>query len=94
MKPRDRFERMMAECDIAEAAIRDALGIFDQAIAMSRQLPFPFRPIMVWIGKAKRRKGEAHLLRLETSRAAIIGMEDRLRAMPADPGPWERRSRE
>lgn len=90
MKPRDRFEAMMAEADKAEAKIRAAMDLFDQAIAMSRQLPFPIRPIMVWIGKAKRRKGIAHLLRLETARAQLIGIEDRLRAMPADPGPWER----
>lgn len=90
MKPRDRFEAMMAHADQAEAQIRGALEIFDQAIAMSRALPFPFRPIMVWIGKAKRRKGEAHLLRLETARAMLIGREEQLRQMPPDPGPWER----
>lgn len=90
MKPRDRFEAMMAQADQVESQIRAGLGIFDEAIAMSRQLPFPFRPIMVWIGKAKRRKGEAQLLRLETARAMLIGREVQLRRLPAEPGPWER----
>lgn len=88
--PRDRFERLMADCDTAEAAIRHALAIFDEAIALCERLPFPLRPIMVWIGKAKRRPAEAHLLRLETTRAGLIGIEHRLRAMPPDLGPWER----
>jgi len=91
VKPRDRFEAMMAEADKAEAIIRSSIAVFDGAIAMSHRLPFPFRPIMVWIGKAKRRRAEGHLLRLETARAQLIGIEDRLRAMPADPGPWEGR---
>jgi len=91
VRPRDRFEKMMGECDVAEAQIRSGLEIFDEAIRMSKALPFPFRPIMVWIGTAKRRKGERHLLRLEMARARLIGIEAQLRAMPADPGPWERR---
>jgi len=90
VKPRDRFERLMADLEPAEATIRGALETFDEAIRMSKALPFPFRPIMVWIGTAKRKKGEAQLLRLETARARLIGLEAQLRAMPADPGPWER----
>lgn len=87
--PTNRFEALMVEIDAAEAQVKAAIGIFDFAINEARRLPFPFRPLMVAIGKMKRRKGYRQLLRLDTARAQLEGFRARLEQMPARPGPWE-----
>lgn len=90
MKPRDRFEKLIEQIDDAESKIQKAIDLFDEADALARSLPFGLRHLLLWVGKAKRRRADLCMLRLQTARAQVIGMEAHLRTKPAEPGPWER----